>query len=301
MSRIKFYNHPSYNRITLDNILEFVNSYLDQVKTKSSDHTLRAYRTDLEQLSNIVSHPTELTEENIRIYLRTFSQSSVTRARKLSSLRSFLKFMLKRGYISHNPSDHLEAPIRRKKLPKHLTQEQIEKFLDIKPSGRYPLRDKAILELIYASGIRVSEATSIILNEIDFDHKIIKVHGKGNKERLVLFGESSYVSIQNYISKERVKPTGKDYLFTNPSGLPLTTRTAQNIVKRWAVKSNLPSDISPHTLRHSFATHLLDGGADLKSVQQLLGHENLSTTQIYTHVSIDKMRETIRKSHPKSQ
>jgi integrase/recombinase XerC len=163
------------------------------------------------------------------------------------------------------------------------------------------LRDRARLELGYGAGLRASELVSVRLTDIDFPGNQVSVIGKGNKERVALFGEACRKALEAYVAKERVAPTSGDPVFTNDQGKALTSRTVQNVIKRWARAVGLPEDVSPHTLRHSFATHLLDGGADLKTVQQLLGHENLATTQVYTHVSIERLRDAVEKAHPKSK
>jgi integrase/recombinase XerC len=182
-----------------------------------------------------------------------------------------------------------------------MSQHQAEGLLDQDPVGKTPLRDRALLELGYSAGLRAGELVAAKLGDIDFEEQSIKVSGKGNKERVSLFGETCKHAILDYVQNERAAPTKGDPLFTNARGLPLTSRTVQNVIKRWARAAGLPDDVTPHTLRHSFATHLLDGGADLKTVQQLLGHENLATTQVYTHVSIERLRDAVEKAHPKSK
>jgi integrase/recombinase XerC len=158
-----------------------------------------------------------------------------------------------------------------------------------------------MLELAYAAGLRASELVGLDQTDIDWEGRCARVTGKGNKERVCLFGQTCLTALQDYIALERVGPTQGNPLFTNERGRRLTSRTLQNVIKRWALRVGLPPTVSPHTLRHSFATHLLDGGADLKTVQQLLGHENLATTQIYTHVSIERLREAVGKAHPKGR
>jgi integrase/recombinase XerC len=243
----------------------------------------------------------DLCPENLQGYLRRYGTTPVTRARKLSSLKSFVRFLRATGHLHQDPTEALEAPFQRRKLPKVLNQHQAETLLEQSPRGRTPLRDRAILELLYASGLRVGELVALNLSDVDLVNKTILVHGKGNKQRIALFGETCAGILKDYLLKERVRGGQEEPFFTNPRGQRLTTRTVQNIVKRWVSHGGLPPDVSPHTLRHSFATHLLDGGADLKSIQQLLGHESLAITQIYTHMSIDRLRETILKAHPKSK
>lgn len=277
---------------------EAIQAFLDHLAARGSDHTVRSYGADLSQLATLTSGEFILDEPTLRRYLREYGTTPITRARKLSSLRSFIKFCRKNGWINHDPTESLEAPYRRRDLPKSLSQTQTENLLESTPKSLTPLRDRALLELAYATGMRASEIISINLPDLDFKSGQLIVLGKGNKERVVLFGSEATQAIQTYINKERLKST-ENALFLGPKGTRLTTRTLQNVVRRWATALGLPDDVTPHTLRHSFATHLLDGGADLKTVQQLLGHENLATTQIYTHISIDRLRDSVAKSHPR--
>lgn len=279
----------------------WVHSYLNQLKSTKSEHTVRSYKTDLEQLCTFVGTSRALNTECLKDFLRNYTHSAPTRARKLATLRGFCAFLKQRNLISLNPIEPLETPIIRKKIPITLSQHQMEFLLDMKAEGRYPLRDKAILELLYSSGLRASELVNLDVKNVDTEQRILRVMGKGSKERIVLFGNTCLKALNEYVNLERVSSIEGSPFFTNPSGGRLTTRTIQNIVKRACLKAKLPSEISPHKLRHSFATHLLDGGADLKTIQQLLGHENLTTTQIYTHVSIDRLRETVLKAHPHSK
>lgn len=263
-----------------------------------SEHTVRSYGADLRGLQTCLGDE-ELTTEGIRRYLRESAKTPETRARKLSSVRSLVKYLRAIGELTVDPTEPLEAPIRRKRLPKALSNGQANALLDSSKSGRSPLRDQALLELMYAAGLRASEVVGLNLSQINLTGRQIIVLGKGNKERVVLFGSTCGDVLREYIASERV---GSDLaLFTNPAGGRLTTRSIQNIVKKWAMNAGLDPSTSPHTLRHTFATHLLDGGADLKTVQQLLGHESLATTQIYTHVSVERLRDTVAKAHPKSQ
>ncbi|MBN8689384.1 MAG: tyrosine recombinase XerC [Armatimonadetes bacterium] len=277
--------------------------YLKLLSASRSPNTVRAYQKDFAQLAESLG-PSGLDSDAISKTLRVFGTTPVTRARKLSAIRSLCQFLMKSGAILVDPSLGIEAPIRRKTLPKVLSQSQMTDLLDQNSSSKSPLRDQAVLELMYSAGLRASEVVALRLNDLELDKGMARVLGKGSKERLVLFGEACRNAITEYIRSERTagkvqnpNPT----LFTGPTGKPMTTRTVQNIVKRWCISAGLPPESSPHTLRHSFATHLLDGGAGLKTVQQLLGHESLATTQIYTHISIERLKDVVQSAHPKSK
>lgn len=278
-----------------------IQEFLDNLAVRRSGHTVRSYGSDLAQLSVYLGGEAKLEANALRGYLRKYAQTPVTRARKLSTLRAFVRFLKRAGHLSSDPTENLEAPIRRKRLPKALNQEQAGELLDQGDEGKTPLRDRALLELMYAAGVRASEVVGVNLRDLDLRELTLRVHGKGNKERLVVFGKTCQSALKDYLSGERVEPVNSEALFTNKHGQRITTRTVQNVVKRWARRVGLPPEVSPHTLRHSFATHMLDGGADLKSVQQLLGHESLATTQIYTHISVERLRDAIQKAHPKDQ
>jgi integrase/recombinase XerC len=280
---------------------ELIQEFLDNLAARRSAHTVRSYGSDLAQLSIFLEGNFDLAPGRLRGFLRQYGASPTTRARKLSTLRTFVKFLKQTGRLDHDPTEALEAPIRRKRLPKAISQLQASDLLDQPPAGKTPLRDRALLELMYAAGLRASETVGVNLADLDFKEGALLVRGKGSKERVTLFGQACAEALQEYVRAERVADAGETALFTNDKGRRLTTRTVQNVVKRWALRAGLPPETSPHTLRHSFATHLLDGGADLKSVQQLLGHESLATTQIYTHLSIERLRETVAKAHPKSK
>lgn len=295
----------AHNPPVSETIDALIQRYLDHLRATRSRHTLRSYGSDLAQLAGVLGDGA--TTENLepdafRAYLRRYGKTPVTRARKLASLRGFVRFVKGLGLLANDPTEALEAPIRRRRLPKSLSQHQAVELLDQADVGKTPRRDRALLELMYAAGLRASEVVGVDLDHLDFASGTLRVYGKGSKERLVLFGETCAAAVQAYLDAERADPVeGGRALFTNPHGKRLSTRTVQNVVRRWALAAGLPPDTTPHTLRHSFATHLLDGGADLKSVQQLLGHESLATTQIYTHVSVERLREAVLKAHPKQR
>jgi len=284
--------------LPLDGLIQ---QFLDHLAARRSLNTVRSYGSDLAQLSAFTGGQFDLSVELLRGYLRKAAPTPVTRARKLSTLRSFVKFLKSAGVLTSDPTEILEAPFRRKKLPKALSKTQAGEMLDQEDAGRTPLRDRALLELMYSAGLRVSELVGVNLTDIDFKERTLLVRGKGNKERIAMFGRTATTALRDYMAQERTEPSAGNGLFTNLKGGRITTRTVQNVVKRWALRAGLPPETSPHTLRHSFATHLLDGGADLKSVQQLLGHESLATTEIYTHVSIERLKATVDQAHPKSK
>lgn len=235
------------------------------------------------------------------LYEREFQNSSVSRY--ISSLRSFFKYLIKENLIESNPMELIDFPKKEKKLPKVLYYDELEKILAI-PDTSTPLglRDLAILETLYSTGVRVSELVHIKLKNISFDDKRIKVLGKGNKERYVLFGSKLQKILEDYIKNSRplLLKEPNEFLFLNKNGNPLTTRGVEIIIDNILKRGGIPYKISPHTLRHTFATHLLDNGADLKSVQELLGHDSLSSTQVYTHVSNERLKQVYYDTHPRS-
>lgn len=284
----------------MDSLDALIQSFLDNLAGKRSAATVRSYGSDLAQLANHLDGEFKLEPNALRGYLRTYAPNATTRARKLSTLRTFVKYLRRIGKLASDPTESLEAPIRRRSLPKALNKSQTTEFLDQPDPSEHGTRDRAILELMYGAGLRVSEAAGVNVRDVDFKEQTIRVLGKGNKERIAFFGETCRSAIQDYMSESRVEPVEGDQLFTSASGKRIGTDAIRKIVKRWAASVGLPAEMSPHTLRHSFATHLLDNGADLKTVQQLLGHESLATTQIYTHVSIERLKDAVDKAHPKA-
>jgi integrase/recombinase XerC len=278
-----------------------IQEFLDSLAARRSPNTVRSYGSDLAQLSAWCDGEFRMDPATLRGFLRKHGGGPVTRARKLSALRSFVRHLRQAGHLDHDPTEVLEAPIRRKRLPKALSQAQACELLDQPAEGKTPLRDRALLELMYSAGLRASEIVGINVSDLDLKELSVLVRGKGNKQRVALFGETCRTAVLDYIEGERAHPLQSDPLFTNSKGARLTTRTVQKVVKRWALRAGLAPEVSPHTLRHSFATHLLDGGADLKSVQQLLGHESLSTTQIYTHISVEMLKKAVEDAHPRSR
>jgi integrase/recombinase XerC len=276
--------------------------FLDGQRARRSSHTVRAYQSDLAFLSEHLDGELDLDPEKLRAYLRSRQVSPVTRSRRLSVLRSFAKDLIRRGIIQEDPTVTLESPYRRKKLPKALTTAQIGSLLEGEAPGKTPYRDQAMLELLYGSGLRAAELSGLNLDDLDLTGQTLQIRGKGNKERIAFFGNPAEAAVRRYLLAERISHQGPDKpLFTNREGKRLTTRTIQNVMKRWSRDKGIEGHATPHTLRHSFATHLLDNATDLKTVQQLLGHESLATTQIYTHVSIERLKDSVRSAHPRSK
>ena len=245
-------------------------------------------------------------------HLEDFGYSAATTARKIATLRSFYKWNLKRGAIDTNPMLLIRTPKQAKRLPKAITVEQVDKLLSM-PDNRDTLgaRDRAILETLYSTGVRVSELVDLNRNDLDMEEQTLRIRGKGKKERIVPLGTHALAAIRHYLtllepdpqfkalrSRSMIDPTVP--LFINKSGSRLSSRSVRRKLDKYLKMAGLDSTISPHTLRHSFATHLLDNGADLRSVQELLGHQSLSTTQIYTHLSTMRLRDSYEQAHPRA-
>ncbi|MEO0075680.1 MAG: tyrosine recombinase XerC [candidate division WOR-3 bacterium] len=293
--------YPSDERIE-----QFLN-YLKSEKNFSA-HTARAYQIDLYQFLEFLfdrknkKNILEVNREDIRDfigYLLRYGYERTSVARKLSSLKSFYKFLTRRKFILINPVRALKTPKITKKLPGFLTQYQIQKVLEISGNDERSLRNRAIMELLYGAGLRASELVGLNIDDIDFHNEVVLVKGKGNKERIAPLGSYAQKAVKEYLAirQEKQNPA----LFLNLHGKRLTTRSVQTIVKRLITRAAEVSHTNPHTLRHSFATHLLERGADLRAVQELLGHSSLSATQIYTHLSVKKLKEIYEKAHPRAQ
>jgi len=303
---------------------DLIDKFLDYLDSQRgySEHTIRNYRTDLRQFVSFLYEKRGLPEGEevplelgnidfpvIRQYLGSLfgRYKRKTIARKLSALRSFFYFLERNGLGKGNPAADISTPKQGKYIPAFLPVDEMFRLFEgpdkTKPLG---LRDLAILEVLYSCGIRVAELTGLNLSSIDFDQRLIKVLGKGNKERIIPIGRQALKAVKDYIDATfplRMKIQGDNNedepLFLNFRGGRLTTRSISTIIKRYVRECGLMTDITPHSLRHTFATHLLDGGADLRSVQELLGHVSLSTTQQYTHVSLDRLMEVYDKAHPR--
>lgn len=272
-----------------------------------SVHTIRAYMNDLTEFEHfLIDASTEIEKVNSKIInlysLNLYTKNSKsTVSRKLTTLRSFFNFMVRKGNLKQNPANLIPLPKKEKELPVFLSVDEVFKLIDsIDQEGILPLRDLAIIELLYSSGIRVSELTNIKVLDIDHRENFVKVSGKGNKERVVPFGSNAREVILQYLRRRIELKPKDDFLFLNNRGSGLTTRSIERIVKKYGLLSGISKKISPHALRHTFATHLLGGGADLRSIQELLGHSSLSTTQRYTHTSIEQIMKIYDKTHPRA-
>lgn len=287
-------------------------AYLQNQKNYSS-HTISNYERDLKffieflNKEGIVSFK-EADYKVIRNYLSSlfndkYNKTSISR--HISSIRSLYKYLLKEGIITNNPTTLISNPKQDKRLPNFLYYNDVEKIMSI-PDKSTPMgqRDALILEMLYSTGMRVSELVSVKLKDIDTYNRTIKIMGKGSKERYVIYGKVCADLLELYMNNGRLeilKDNDSDYLLLNKNKDKLTTRGVELIIEKILKKSGLKVHVAPHTLRHTFATHMLDSGADLKIVQELLGHENLSTTQIYTHVSNERLRNVYLKSHPRAK
>jgi integrase/recombinase XerC len=278
-----------------------------------SKHTVRGYRVDLEQFRKFVEEKQRVSDPEIdyttfRDYLGSLfgPYKRKTIARKLSAVRSFFSFLEERGFREDNPASTIATPKQGRPIPTYLPVDDMFRLLK-GPDLESPLglRDLAILEVLYSCGLRVSELSGLDFDRVDFDQRLVKILGKGKKERIVPIGRVALTALERYLGatcrlRKKVWNDEKSGpVFLNYRGGRLTARSVSRIVKRYAVALGLTSDISPHALRHTFATHLLEGGADMRSVQELLGHVSLSTTQKYTHVTLDKLMEIYDKAHPR--
>jgi len=265
-----------------------------------SGHTISNYRRDLVYLMNFLKEK-KIDRETARNYLVDLEKHRYSRrsiARKISSARSFFRFLLREKLTPKNPFENLLTPKLPKKLPNFLYPEELGKLFEATN-----LRDRAILEIIYGSGIRVAEVVRLNLPDVDFAEEEIRVLGKGNKERIVLFGGQAKSALEKYIKELRPKLVGQEKtqaVFLNNRGGRLTPRSIERMICRCAAAAGIKKQVTPHTLRHSFATHLLSGGADLRVVQELLGHVSLSTTQVYTHITKERLKEVYDSSHPRA-
>ncbi len=291
--------------------LDNYNNYL-AVEKGLAQNTLESYRRDLKKFHNYlkkngIDSINSIDRNLIGSFLGELKKSGYamsTISRTIASIRSFFNFLLEEGVIVNNPAHELESPRIEKKLPRVLTTGEVDRLLgQPRPGEHNGLRDKAMLELLYASGIRVSELVSLNVTDLDPRVGFLRCRGKGMKERIVPVGSVAINCVSEYLKSARdelCKNNGETALFVNHHGNRMTRQGFWKLLKKYARKSNINGDITPHTLRHSFATHLLENGADLRSVQEMLGHSDISTTQIYTQITRRKIREIYDKTHPRA-
>ncbi|GIR73879.1 MAG: tyrosine recombinase XerD [Prochlorococcus sp.] len=285
------------------NLRSFLNYLL--VDKGLSNNTVKAYEADISSffqwLDNEDLKYKNLQEDHINQYIsflfqRKMRSSSVNR--KISSIKSFYIFLVKRNFVKNSPLNDLVTPKQEKYLPESMSEAEVDKLLNSPDvSNKIENRDKAMIEMLYATGMRISELVNLKMTDVDMKRCVVKVFGKGSKERLVPFGETALDSLRSYLN-EREQSSSKEIFLSN-RGKKMTRVAFWQRVKIYLIRENLKNSISPHTLRHAFATHLLNRGADLRSVQLLLGHSDLSTTQIYTHIAKQRLSDVLKKHHPR--
>jgi tyrosine recombinase XerC len=300
---------------------EHINSYISFLKNEKnySHNTIISYKNDLLQLLNYLEDHKIIKGNNIQyidrsimrryiVYLKKCDYSIRSICRKISAIRSFFKFISREGIVNINPTINLITPKINKRLPYFLYLQEINQLIETPPQHTiFGIRDRAILELLYGTGMRVGELVDLNIHDIDLHEKTVRVFGKGSKERILPLGNPSIKAIKEYLTNRNlfrknidVNKNDLNALLLNRFGGRLSTRSIRRIIIKYMKIAGLNKKISPHVLRHSFATHLLGGGADLRSVQELLGHESLSTTQIYTHITKERLKIIYKKSHPRT-
>jgi len=286
-------------------VKQYYDEFLSFLRSEQnvSTHTLRSYSRDLDDfLTFMDKNPQEMDNLDIRsflasLYHKKLKKSSISR--KLASIRSFFKFLHREGYVKQNPAKLVSSPRVPKELPRFLTIDEVFLLMETPQGDAFkPARDKAILELLYSSGLRVSELTALDMGDLDIKESLIRAKGKGRKERILPIGLKAMEALQNYLPERMSLKKKSPALFLNNRGGRLSQRSVRRIMIHYSRLMNLTGKLSPHTLRHTFATHLLHEGADLRTIQELLGHSSLSTTQRYTHVDIGHLTEVYDKAHP---
>ena len=285
------------------------------VERNASAFTVKSYREDLNQaleffrgrLAGTKPQPAQLTTRLVRSYLAWLHEkgyAKTTIARRIAAVRSWCRFLCRQGVLAVNPADGLRGPRQERKLPHFLSEQDLARLLDTPPANT-PLgvRDRAILETLYSAGLRVAELTGLNVADVDLDSGLATVRGKGKRERLALLGPPALTALRRWLAqRDTVSPRARSQtaIFLNKRGTRLTTRSVGRLLQKYLAQAGLDPRTSPHTLRHSFATHLLDRGADIRSVQELLGHRSLANTQIYTHVTTHRLRDSYHKAHPRA-
>jgi integrase/recombinase XerC len=284
------------------------------VEKNSSTYTVKSYREDLtqaveffeKQLGGGSPRPAQVSTRLVRAFLAHLTESGYARstiARRLAAVRSWFRYLCREGTITSNPAHGLRAPRRDKKLPHFLPAEETKGLLEAPPDdGPLGLRDRAILEVLYSAGLRVAELVGIEIGHLDLDAGTVVVSGKGDRQRIGLLGPEAVKALRAWLSARQALPgaAAQQAVFLNRFGTRLTTRSVGRMVEKYVKQTGTSPATSPHTLRHTFATHLLDAGADIRGVQELLGHKGLGTTQLYTHVSTQRLRDSYEKAHPRA-
>jgi tyrosine recombinase XerC len=289
---------------TMDRYIEKFIRYLE-IEKNYSKYTISNYQLDLEGFKKFLGDSAleKIDYLVLRKYLAILKEKNLknrTVGRHLSTLRSFFKFLIREGYLKNNPIASLSSPRQERPLPLFLTEEEVTKLIGaVKLNDERGFRDRAVVETFYSTGIRVSELVGLNIEDVDFIAGIVKVMGKGKKERIVPIGDIALSAIRAYLER-RKKQQEAGALFLNKSRKRITDRGVRNLMDKYIRIASIRQGVSPHTLRHSFATHLLNRGADLRSVQELLGHVNLSTTQVYTHLTTEKLKKVYDKAHPRA-
>lgn len=285
---------------------KYIEEFIDYLRyeKKYSENTIASYQNDLKKAYIFFKKDfKDLSKKDIQNYIQSLSkkESASSVSRTISTLKSFYKFLQINRYTKNNPLGTISNPKTIKKLPKVLSEKEVDKLLDINLKTHFDYRNKAMLELMYSSGLRVSELINLKVNDIDLKNASVRIFGKGSKERIVPLDDYAIEALDNYIKYHRkslFKHGENNYLFLNNHGNKMTRQGFFKILQKIAKEKNIKSELSPHTLRHSFATHLLKHGADLRSIQELLGHSDISTTQIYTHITSERLQKNYEEFHP---
>ena len=286
--------------------IEDFESYL-LLEKKYSKNTIVSYQNDLSKFKEYFIKEKKslksLDNNDLKAYVQSINKSMSAKSvsRNISTLKSFYKFLMIEKYVNKSPLTNVVNPKVKKELPKVLSEEEVIKLLDFQINDNYGYRNKAMLELMYSSGLRVSELINLKMTDVDLELELVRIFGKGSKERIIPLGAYASLALKEYITYYRgslLKKKNSDYLFLSSRGDKMTRQAFFKILKKIAKEQGIKTEFSPHTLRHSFATHLLKHGADLRSIQELLGHSDVSSTQIYTHISNEKLKENYKEAHP---
>ena len=289
--------------------MDYIDLFLKYIKEDKnySDLTVLDYSKDLNEFIGVVDKDlSRVVKEDIKNYLKILfdhdnKNSSVSR--KISTLKSFYKYMKNEGYMDYNPASTIKYPKREKSLPKLVNANDLDSIIEVSKKGPFGDRNSLIIELMYSTGVRVSELVNIKICDIDFSKKQIRIMGKGSYERFVFYGEKANILLSKYIDGLRnklLKGNNNNYLILNKDGSKITTRGIAKIIDSILKETSVKTNVSPHTLRHTFATHLLDNGCDLRSVQEMLGHKNINSTEVNTHVTSERLKNVYFASHPRS-